>query len=78
MHPYLTEEEIKKVSDVIQEFVSLRSIYEKGRGFIMNFAIIGCGFIAKKHAAAIDKIDAAKLVAVCDKVPATRISQRRI
>lgn len=37
----------------------------------MNFAIVGCGFIAKKHAAAIDKIDAAKLVAVCDKVPAT-------
>ncbi|SDO55638.1 Gfo/Idh/MocA family protein [Halobacillus aidingensis] len=37
----------------------------------MNFAIVGCGFIAKKHAAAIDKIDAAKLVAVCDKDPAT-------
>ncbi|MCQ6264723.1 Gfo/Idh/MocA family oxidoreductase [Fictibacillus sp. WQ 8-8] len=37
----------------------------------MNFAIVGCGFIAKKHAAAIDKIDAARLVAVCDKVPAT-------
>ncbi len=37
----------------------------------MNFAIVGCGFIAKKHAAAIDKIDAAKLVAICDKVPAT-------
>ncbi|MYL56022.1 gfo/Idh/MocA family oxidoreductase [Virgibacillus halodenitrificans] len=37
----------------------------------MNFAIVGCGFIAKKHAAAIDKIDAAKLVAVCDKVPST-------
>lgn len=37
----------------------------------MNFAIVGCGFIAKKHAAAIDKIDVAKLVAVCDKVPAT-------
>ncbi|SER69523.1 Predicted dehydrogenase [Gracilibacillus ureilyticus] len=35
----------------------------------MNFAIVGCGFIAKKHAAAIEKIDAAKLVAVCDKVP---------
>jgi UDP-N-acetyl-2-amino-2-deoxyglucuronate dehydrogenase len=37
----------------------------------MNFAIVGCGFIAKKHAAAIEKIDAAKLVAVCDQVPAT-------
>ncbi|AGX06493.1 hypothetical protein B14911_03299 [Bacillus sp. NRRL B-14911] len=37
----------------------------------MNFAIVGCGFIAKKHAAAIDKTDAARLVAVCDKVPAT-------
>ncbi|MFC7062343.1 Gfo/Idh/MocA family protein [Halobacillus seohaensis] len=37
----------------------------------MNFAIVGCGFIAKKHATAIEKIDIAKLVAVCDKVPAT-------
>jgi UDP-N-acetyl-2-amino-2-deoxyglucuronate dehydrogenase len=37
----------------------------------MNFAIVGCGFIAKKHASSIDKIDGAKLVAVCDKVPAT-------
>ncbi|WP_202079434.1 Gfo/Idh/MocA family protein [Caldalkalibacillus salinus] len=37
----------------------------------MNFAIVGCGFIAKKHAAAIDNIDAARLVAVCDKVLAT-------
>ncbi|MFD1707472.1 Gfo/Idh/MocA family protein [Siminovitchia sediminis] len=33
----------------------------------MNFAIIGCGFIAKKHAAAIENIENAKLVAVCDK-----------
>jgi UDP-N-acetyl-2-amino-2-deoxyglucuronate dehydrogenase len=37
----------------------------------MNFAIVGCGFIAKKHATSIDKIDGARLVAVCDKVPAT-------
>ena len=36
----------------------------------MNFAIVGCGFIAKKHAKAIDNIKDAKLVAVCDKVPA--------
>ena len=35
----------------------------------MNFAIIGCGFIAKKHALAIENIPAAKLVAVCDRVP---------
>lgn len=35
----------------------------------MNFAIIGCGFIAKKHALAIENIEAAKLVAVCDKIP---------
>jgi len=35
----------------------------------MNFAIIGCGFIAKKHAIAIDSIPNAKLTAVCDKVP---------
>jgi len=35
----------------------------------MNFAIIGCGFIAKKHAQAIKNIEGAKLVAVCDRVP---------
>lgn len=34
----------------------------------MNFAIIGCGFIAKKHAEAISQIPEAKLIAVCDKV----------
>lgn len=34
----------------------------------MNFAIVGCGFIAKKHAEAIKNIKNAKLVAVCDKV----------
>lgn len=33
----------------------------------MNFAIVGCGFIAKKHAAAISQTESAKLVAVCDK-----------
>lgn len=37
----------------------------------MNFAIIGCGFIAKKHAVAIEKISNASLVAVCDKQPDT-------
>lgn len=36
---------------------------------IINFAIIGCGFIAKKHASAIKNIAGAKLVAVCDKAP---------
>lgn len=35
----------------------------------MNFAIVGCGFIAKKHAEAIKNIKGAKLYAVCDKVP---------
>lgn len=35
----------------------------------MNFAIIGCGFIAKKHALAIANIPNANLVAVCDRVP---------
>jgi UDP-N-acetyl-2-amino-2-deoxyglucuronate dehydrogenase len=35
----------------------------------MNFAIVGCGHIAKKHAEAIEKIAGAKLVAVCDKIP---------
>lgn len=36
----------------------------------MNFAIVGCGFIAKKHAEAINRISEAKLVAVCDKIEA--------
>ena len=36
----------------------------------MNFAIVGCGFIAKKHAVAIENIEGAKLIAVCDKVDA--------
>ncbi|GKV66232.1 MULTISPECIES: Gfo/Idh/MocA family protein [unclassified Sporosarcina] len=35
----------------------------------MNFAIVGCGFIAKKHALAIQNIKDAKLVAVCDRLP---------
>lgn len=34
----------------------------------MNFAIIGCGFIAKKHAMAIESIEGANLIAVCDMV----------
>jgi len=34
----------------------------------MNFAIVGCGFIAKKHAVAIQKVDDAELVAVSDKI----------
>jgi len=37
----------------------------------MNFAIVGCGFIAKKHALAISNIKGAHLVAVCDKVDST-------
>jgi UDP-N-acetyl-2-amino-2-deoxyglucuronate dehydrogenase len=35
----------------------------------MNFAIVGCGHIAKKHAEAIQNIEGANLIAVCDKVP---------
>lgn len=35
----------------------------------MNFAIVGCGFIAKKHSQAIKNIEGAKLVTVCDRVP---------
>lgn len=35
----------------------------------MNFAIVGCGHIAKKHAEAIEHIEGANLVSVCDKVP---------
>lgn len=34
----------------------------------MNFAIVGCGFIAKKHADAINNIQNARLTAICDKV----------
>lgn len=34
----------------------------------MKFGIVGCGFIAKKHAIAIQNIEGAELVAVCDKV----------
>lgn len=34
----------------------------------MNFAILGCGFIAKKHADAINNIQNARLTAVCDKL----------
>ncbi|MDJ0332963.1 Gfo/Idh/MocA family oxidoreductase [Planococcus sp. S3-L1] len=37
----------------------------------MNFAIIGCGFIAKKHALAISNISGANLIAVCDRIPGT-------
>ncbi|MCJ1908277.1 Gfo/Idh/MocA family protein [Planococcus ruber] len=37
----------------------------------LNFAIIGCGFIAKKHAQAINNIPNATLIAVCDRVPET-------
>ncbi|WP_067729061.1 Gfo/Idh/MocA family protein [Oceanobacillus damuensis] len=35
----------------------------------MNFAIVGCGFIAKKHAKAIQDVENANLVAVSDKLP---------
>jgi len=35
----------------------------------LNIAIVGCGFIAKKHATAIENIKKANLVAVCDQVP---------
>lgn len=37
----------------------------------MNFAIVGCGFIAKKHAKAIQNVENAKLVAVSDKIPSS-------
>jgi len=35
----------------------------------MNFAIVGCGFIAKKHAVVINNLKEARLVAVCDRIP---------
>jgi UDP-N-acetyl-2-amino-2-deoxyglucuronate dehydrogenase len=49
----------------------LKKIFNRGSGNMFKFAIIGCGFIAKKHADAISKINNAKLVAVCDKVTGT-------
>ncbi|EZP75149.1 oxidoreductase [Parageobacillus genomosp. 1] len=36
---------------------------------MVNFAIVGCGHIAKKHAEAIRQVEGAKLYAVCDTVP---------
>ncbi|MBM4760892.1 Gfo/Idh/MocA family oxidoreductase [Bacillus sp. B15-48] len=36
---------------------------------MLNFAIVGCGHIAKKHAEAIQKADGANLIAVCDSDP---------
>lgn len=39
----------------------------------MNFAIVGCGFIAKKHAEAISNIPNAKLKAVCDKIESAMV-----
>jgi len=39
----------------------------------MNFAILGCGFIAQKHATAINNIKGANLIAVCDKVETAMI-----
>ncbi|GAB7387958.1 Gfo/Idh/MocA family oxidoreductase [Bacillaceae bacterium] len=36
---------------------------------MIQFAIVGCGHIAKKHAEAIQKIDGARLAAVCDTIP---------
>lgn len=34
--------------------------------FVLRFAIVGCGHIAKKHVVAIDAVKNAQLVAVCD------------
>lgn len=34
---------------------------------MIRFAVVGCGHIAKKHIQAIERIDRAQLVAVCDK-----------
>ncbi|MDN4072002.1 Gfo/Idh/MocA family protein [Fictibacillus terranigra] len=36
---------------------------------MLNFAIVGCGHIAKKHAEAIDRAEGAVLAAVCDMIP---------
>ena len=35
----------------------------------MNFALIGCGRIAHRHADALTKNEKAKLVSVCDLIP---------
>lgn len=36
---------------------------------MLNFAIVGCGHIAKKHAEAINRAEGAALAAVCDTIP---------
>jgi len=36
---------------------------------MINFALVGCGHIAQKHATQIEVIENANLVAVCDKIP---------
>lgn len=36
---------------------------------MLNFAIVGCGHIAKKHAEAIKNAEGANLLAVCDTIP---------
>lgn len=41
---------------------------------MVNFAIVGCGHISKKHIEAIEKIENARLVAVCDSDP-TRLKE---
>lgn len=38
---------------------------KRGR-FVIRFGIVGCGHIAKKHVAAIDAVENAELVAICD------------
>ncbi len=43
-------------------------VTRKGDLTMVNFAIVGCGHIAKKHAEAISKTEGATLVAVCDTV----------
>jgi UDP-N-acetyl-2-amino-2-deoxyglucuronate dehydrogenase len=37
---------------------------------MINFAIVGCGHIAKKHAESIENAEGANLFAVCDTIPA--------
>lgn len=38
----------------------------RGGNFVLRYAIVGCGHIAKKHVAGIQTVEQAELVAVCD------------
>jgi predicted dehydrogenase len=44
-------------------------VYGKEGDSVLRYGIVGCGHIAKKHVAAIEAVEGAELVAVCDTNP---------